>query len=440
MNNANVKIAPAPADDRAWKLWGEIVSNPEATGAELQTIAYLIKQNRNSVSRISGGSVLRVIAAHPNAPPDTLVLVLELSPSAARAFCTNPVASLLLLEKSDFLHFLSEAAQNALLREETCPLLFVQMLAGSSAAKSRAVRNAARLHIAVAEEAGRDKWENILRDYWKTECAETRDAYVRQVYIELAELNLAPSWAKGAEPFPEPMPPAHFPFLDEWFRYETAPGSPEESALLLRFDAPEAAQPLLSRSLRPGATTADLHELFEASGQAFGLVCRAILRHPALDAALIAKLQTGTLPRYQKIIARHPQTPPEILRDFLKSDNPALRRLARKHKNAPPNARTISRRAFLRGRTNANAHFAIFVKSLHSSRNALDVPRDAEDTGWTKRLTAALLAPATSEPLPNDRAKRTGLDLLNHLGRDGNRIVRAAAQTRLANPDYKFVL
>ena len=300
MNNANVKTAPAPADDRAWELWGAIVSNPEATGAELQNIAYLIKQNRNIVSRISGGSLLRVIAAHPNAPPDTLLLVLELSPGAARAFCQNPVAPLLLLEKPDFLHGLSEAAQNALLREATCPLLFVQMLAGGSAAKSRNVRNAACLHIAVGGEASRDEWENELRDYWKTECAETSNPYIRQAHIELAELNLAPDWAKGAPPFPEPMPPAQFPFLDEWFRYKTAPGSPEEAALLLRFDAPEIVLPVLAKSLRPDATTDDLHELFDMTGSRFALVCRAILRHPRVDATLVTKIHKGDVSRYQK--------------------------------------------------------------------------------------------------------------------------------------------
>ena len=66
---------------------------------------------------------------------------------------------------------------------------------------------------------------------------------------------------------------------------------------------------------------------------------------------------------------------------------------------------------------------------------------------WERRLYAALHLPLISEPflqIPDyDRIylkqwNRSPLDLLQYLARDGNRLVRWAAQTRLDDPDFVF--
>lgn len=54
------------------------------------------------------------------------------------------------------------------------------------------------------------------------------------------------------------------------------------------------------------------------------------------------------------------------------------------------------------------------------------------------RLHAALRLPLTEAPFSNDPWRRSPNDLMNYLAHDGNRFVRWAAQTRLADPDFAF--
>ena len=63
---------------------------------------------------------------------------------------------------------------------------------------------------------------------------------------------------------------------------------------------------------------------------------------------------------------------------------------------------------------------------------------DGQSPFWIERAEAALkLSPATGS-IYNDPRKRSPLMLLQHLAYDGNRLVRWAAQTRLADPNFKF--
>ena len=57
---------------------------------------------------------------------------------------------------------------------------------------------------------------------------------------------------------------------------------------------------------------------------------------------------------------------------------------------------------------------------------------------WVNRLNAALGLPAADDSFPSDDLHRTPRMLLEHLSRDGNRFVRWAAQTRLADPNFTF--
>ena len=68
---------------------------------------------------------------------------------------------------------------------------------------------------------------------------------------------------------------------------------------------------------------------------------------------------------------------------------------------------------------------------------------------WERRLYAALHLPFSRDPLPlipgydkafQEQWSRSPLDLLQYLAHDGNRLVRWAAQTRLADPSFVFPL
>ena len=434
------KARPA-AESAAWKKWGATVSNPDTTESELRRIAEAVKQN---TSRLL---VLEAIASHPNAPPDVLQTLIPLSRATCRAFCQNPIAPLLLWETPGFVSGLNAHAQHVLLRDALAPPAMVSLMAESSAAQNEAVQREARLHVAFAGEADtRAEWESNLRDYWQTECTEVVDTNTWHGHIDLTEIGLAPSWAKGNPPFPEPLP--NLPFsdaLETWFKFTPAPGSREEKALLLRLDDTVRPRKILAKGLQTGATIADLRTLLRACGKNSDGVRRAILRHASTDAALIRDMAKSDNESEYHFMVINKHTPPDVLARILQCGDPQLRRLARRHKNAPPAEQSlwISRRAFTQSPEKTgrfSAPFISFVGSLHAQGVGDDLPEKTERHLWTQRLEAALSAPLTTDLLPRDKFHRTGLALLSHLAWDGNRIVRAVAKTRLDDPDYRFSL
>lgn len=429
----------------------ELAANPETPAYKLEAIGKKALRRFNSRSDITTDAcliVLEAVAANPNTPPFLLPELIEQSPFSCRAFCRNPITPLLLLEKPDFVTVLTEQAQHALLREADAPLLFIQMLANGNAAQNEAVRQAARLHVAFAGEAkSPDEWEPPVREYWRNECAalpgDQWGDKTRQWHADLAEMGLVPPWAAGVPPVPELISLDSLPVLDEWFQFAHTPGSVQEEELLKRIGPDVEDFSVLARGLRRDATPADLQQLLCTSGRDTGLVHLAILHHPAVNADLVAQIAGVQGERYQQVIVRHPQTPASVLAHLLQSEAPHLRRLARKHKNAPPDAVEISRQVFLRPASQFSgwpSPFASFAACLHGLYQPTNVPQKAQHHHWAERLGAVLLAFPTDDPLPDDPEKRTGRDLLHHLTKDGSRIVRAAAKTRLADPAYRFSL
>ena len=57
---------------------------------------------------------------------------------------------------------------------------------------------------------------------------------------------------------------------------------------------------------------------------------------------------------------------------------------------------------------------------------------------WLHHLNAAFLLPLSDTPFSSDPWNRSPLDLMHHLAHNGNRLVRWAAQTRLADPGFVF--
>ena len=433
--------------------------DPNTTASRLESLhesvrSHYLAYESTKTEQARGFAVMEAIASHPNTP---LRVLTELIVHYARAFCRNPVSPLLLLEQPNFAADLPENAQLALLMEPNAPPNMVRSLAQSAAA-SETVREAARLHVCFSGEAASGEWEAFMSAYW-AHCCACAEKNERHVHIDLAEIGLVPLWAKGPEPVPGPVFPdlkAHG-ILDGWFGCDFAPHTTQE-ARFLRYMGPIADQEMLARALRPAATPIDMLRFLktpENSGDN-NVVHAALLRHPAADGKVIAQIANKNFdapnPETLEWILRHPKTPAHVLRWFLQNGSPSWRRRARAHPNAPLDAAAISRRAVLSGSAykigyegtgTVPGEFRLFVECLYAETKRFFPPHFrphwADAPLWQTRLSAAfLVCPSGVQTLWRDVQKRTERDLLIQLSGDANRIVRAVAQTRLADPDYVF--
>ena len=447
-----------------WQQEKSAVSDLETSADELNRIVrallpnagrlparFAALQKRPSADHLSGGAVcvLEAIAAHPNAPPELLLEILETAPPAARAFCQNPITSLLLLELPYFPLKLSRDGRLALLREETAPPAFVSMIAGEpapefayEAAQAETVRVAARLHVCFDSNQTAD-WQTNVREYWQQECVRANQAEA-EWYADLAEIGLAPSWTalNAAAPTSKRT---DYPFLNEWFRYAppTTANTLHEAALLQQIGPSVSDKRLLSRALGANGSANDLILLANVVPDKRGLVLQAIFQHPRTNADVLRALGARNYLVEQLLL--HPEMDAGYLRELLLNHStPNVRRLARRHKNAPSEAVEISRRSYEDRARNGNETyyppFASFVTSLYFGnlypRNALI--KKVESLQWTERMEAVFIAAQNPDALRGDYAGRTCADLLTHLSRDGNRLVRAAARAYLSDPHLVF--
>ena len=439
--------AQYPAGDLSRRLT-KIAADSNTPGSVLETVAREALQNFDvSYNRAVDAcfSVLEAVAAHPNTPPAILTELIQRSPIFCRAFCRNPVAPFILLEQPFFLSDLSEVSQLALLREGDVPALFVQMLAAEGGtAQTNAVRNAARLHVRSKSAKIGQNWQEALENYWRTECAETRNPTVRHWHADLVELGLAPAWASGKNGRAEPVHPPRFaslPVVDEWLRFKHAEGSAQRTAMMKRLAPKAEDREALAWSLRQNATPGDLRDALNGQGSPPNWITETVLRHPSVSGDLIAEIMEDCAAE-ARFVAGLPQTPTAILTDLLRSIDPYVRRLARRHPNAPRDAREIGRQVifdFTSQMVEMPSPFVSFVAALNRGQRRGDSAKKVEHALWTQRLEAALAAPNSGALLPGDPAQRTGCDLLQHLSGDGNVFVRAVARAKLSDPDDAFV-
>ncbi len=433
-----------------------IAADPDATATELDTAAHETLDHLNLQLSVLDAcqSVADALAAHPNTPPVWFGKLIERSPFASRAFCNNPIAPFLLLEKPYFVSELNENAQYALLREADLPLPILQILAktsGGARAQMEAICRAAHLHAGLTGEASApQEWEAQAREEYRALCMETGDSIARNWHADLAEIGLAPGWADGGRPFDEPSLPeltkfhASHPIVEQWLRFDHEPGSHQETnllrALFLRLEIQD--EQVVAWGLRADASPKDLRAVLHGPAAKSDVIKEIALRHPAATPALVAEaMEEGTDAR---LIVSLPQTPPHVLADILQYHDPLIRRLARRHPNAPPDICEIARRGFgyivADGGIDTRYPLVSLLACLHGAPPQENVPIKAEHFLWTQRFEAALLAPVGDAPLPGYEETRTGRELLDHLSRDGNRIVRGAAKTRLSDPEYRFTL
>ncbi len=436
---------------------------PETTGARLETIARQMYQTGSQYPtlttpfnqyqhfierREAAYWVLEAVFAHPNVPPTIVRDIFGtafFSNAMVRAFFSNPTAPFTLLELPDFLMGLSVHVQNRLLKQETMPPVMVRSLAAQpldAKGHKASTIDTAHLHIAVAGEADPENWENELRVYWQRFC-DRATGRARRWHVDLAEQGLAPAWA--ARPLPPPEKLARHKVLEKWFASAHTPNS-EETLALARRIAPYLELEFVAHHLRAEATEADLMNLLAVTQHEYGLVGRAILRHPSVSGNLIRRLVRADEGRFRHDAACLPQTPPDIIAEFLQSPVPEIRRAARAHPNAPGNAREQSlnatRKCMKAEQNIAGSEFISLLWVLENQDQNEPEVYWADSESWTSRLEQILRV--TTDNLDtqfrSDILHRTPCALFRTLSHDGNRFVRAAARAKLADPNYQFVL
>ncbi len=374
--------------------------------------------------------LLEALAAHPNTPPHALAELVGTTPFITRAFCHNPATPFLLLEEPNFLTDLGSIKQEYLLCHTEVPLLYIRMLALGNGAENHWTQQAARMHVALSGEvADVTEWQQQIGDFWRDECALAEDPTLRQWYADFVEMGLVPSWANGVGPPAAGLVPFYLAeSMDEWFEYRHAPGSPEEEVLLKQFCIRNQDKVVMASGLRAEATPADMCALLDTPGYSAMISHHAVSRHPLVQG-------------YSDNAEAGQDNLSDVLMRLVQSTYPDVRRVARRHPVAPVNATEISRAAFIRHvekRSSTPPELGVFIASLHGAYRQKDLPDKADSGHWTHRLEAALLADARDNAPLEDPYGRTARDLLHHLTSDANRLVRWAAQARLANPTFEF--
>ena len=140
-------------ETKKWREKRRIAEDPNTTAEMLDKMTdyYNIATDWRSASEYNEYALVAdALLAHPNTPPDccSALIGIDLLHNY-RAFCSNPAASLLILEIPDFWDWYEVNSCQQLLREEMLPLIAVQVFSRNEDA---AVAESARLHIAMAGE------------------------------------------------------------------------------------------------------------------------------------------------------------------------------------------------------------------------------------------------------------------------------------------------
>ena len=417
-------------------------SDENTTGPRLQAIVEEARRRRSYYENTAHEWIVQAAFANPNIPPRVVLDYLNAFHPAPeygpvlRAFFSNPVVPLLPLEMPDFVSALKADAQIRVLREETLPVFMAQQLAQGHGE----IAEAAQMHVALAGETENEAWPSEVRAHFQTALLHVPKKTAKKMHLwhaELADLYLAPKRIAG--PSPPILPPLKTArLIRDWFACDS---ESEAAKALLRRIAPHRKQAELAHALRAGATPADLKAALLVPRTDRDKVTKVVFYHPSVSGDLIRSIYHFDPPVWERSVVSHPLTPSDVLEILLGSSKVEIRRAARLHPNAPPNANEIATKETLARAKSAHAGkpsaFVYFVAKLHQEKW---MPSDGM-THWLQRLIAALFVTTKTldASLWGHGETRTGRDLLHHLSHDGNRIVRAAARTKLENPAFVFV-
>lgn len=420
-----------PAAKRYSTSEAEHAAHLRALARDPATAPGRLRELATSARRNKQRRVLAALAANPSTPPDTLI---DLVPLAPAAFCRNPKAPLLAQKMPDFVDKLFPAGLGLLLRSPRAPVSLVALVAAS--ARYPTFAEAARLHVSLAGEADDDAWAGEVFAYWRTylESVAENDLDARHAVRELVERGLVPAASVAVVEMARPDP------------WQSGDGYPArlrgaDPSLLRVFEqartTPQPRPPADFKNARLGW----LRSLFAQQERRFA-VWGTVL-NPALAPDAMQQFAASWGPDTVVALAGNPAVPPDLLRQLAKHPNAAVRRAALRHaRSVTPELRDECRRWLCKN--------ALAETSSLSLRNAPPAPlaRFAALLGapetlrrpllrsfgaspmWQNRLAAALAVGSR----PNGRPpKPKHVALLRLLARDGNRLVRAAARSRLAN-------
>ncbi len=350
--------------------------------------------------------LLDALVRNPNASPDLLIQLLTWNVSI-KTVLENPVLPFLLLEDPDWLRKLNMNQRQYLLSYADIPLPFVQYMAGGTLdkpmkklpaktpehlvqrliyANQKNIADEARHHILLAGELSETVWKDALRAYVRAYCAKpwslqensaARAAEIeqeRQLLLDYVELELLPSWGASAYQHDEPFLPHCEELSDEERTVRNVRTSPQKlGQLYKKNEAYHVALAQNTRTPRPVLTLlAQSHD---------PLVRRLIRRNPSTKAFAVKETRYGAVTNAGQ---------------FAGTDAPVespIARIVRAVNGTPPYAPNFQ--------------------------------RTSPPSWWQDRLAFALCPSMKS-------AQEQSATFVN----DGNQFVRAAARTRIADPDF----
>lgn len=407
----------------------EITQNPN-------TSPELLREWANS----SDGIVRKNIAANPNTPPEVLW---ELGEKFPQEILNNPIFSLLLLEKPNLVEEIPYSTLKMILKEDSVPISFLNWAINQSDGEiflaiamnpqtpkeildkllhsdDIEIKEAAQLHVNFAGEMN-EGWDETAQD--KIIDIAAFDKGREEDLHQLNGLGLIPDFviphlAKNGESLQMMSaanlysnPPENF--QSEWLiaRNEQTPID-----VLQQLANHEYYGVRLSVALNPNSTFKILKELANDPDYR---VCHAVGSNPHTDVILIENL----LAKKDNILLCHsiisnPNTTTSILEKLLSHDRAGIRlAAAQKYLHRYPNRlpKVLEKLAV------NSKHYSIRVFALlHHQIIPTFLAENYRSIIWLERYAIA--------QNPN-----TPTDILHTLAKDGNRIVRAAAQANLKN-------
>ena len=382
----------------------ELARNPETTADVLKTI-YEYKRRE---SDRQNAPVMAALAQNPNTPVEILSgLLFHHTP----AFCLNPLAPLVLLEKPTFVTAHNDTWQLKFLACADAPAPLVRTLLK---VKDVSVASEAKYHIALGPDFEPGHWEAEFRALCRDYCQNPKSADEKQFHADYAELGFLPHWPGTQQPIPKLSDKTLSKELNGY------PGRSEEERLLVRMFAPDI-EPDLFRKLQKTYPGTVVETAFALCPQTPGDVLREIASRDYCEE------------RVRLLCARHANADADLLALFASDNNPVLRRLARAHKNAPANVRKLCQAA-ASGKKGSTPLW-VLINSLHDKPAMKELRTRFESPFWMVRLSVALAITSGNVRISEER-----LIMLRELTRDANRFVRAAAKAGLADPNYRFSL
>ena len=307
-----------------------VASNPAANAQLLRALA-----------EGDGTQTRAAVTSHPNAPLD---LLLQLAGEFPAAFCANPVLPLLLLEQPDLPARMGADALRSLLRYAGVPVGLLRWIAAHAPPPEA---EAARLHIALAGEAGADWTEHARAALWKVPPPSYSD-----LLLELLTLGAVPAWL---------------------LEMLAAVGDPEVREAVAR--SPHTPRALL-RSLRRAGASGDLRAYawpnqpsdpeilaWLAAGGVYAR--RVAARNPWTPAPVLARLAADPDRSVRQGVARNSATDPGLLTRLAADRAPDVRQLVARHTSAPQLLERLSRDR------SRDARFAV-ARNPHTPQAALE--------------------------------------------------------------------